>query len=574
MALDMTTALTIRAKVDGENQIAGLTRSLTGVTNATNQSATAMGRLKGAAAGAVGAMRAFLPVIGAAAIGKFAKDNLDAADAMSKLSQRTGIAAPTLDKFRKVAELSDTSIEALGKGFTILASNMSDAATKGKGPAAEAFKSLGISLTDANGKLLSTDQVMLQVADRFAKMEDGTEKAALASDIFGTRLGSQLIPLLNSGGDAVRKMGTSLTQDFADRAAKLNDQLENTAETLQDLGLRLTVALMPALEKVTTLIEGAANAFAKLPEPVQAITASLLLLSGLSIVLSPVISLLTSLGPILAGIPALLAGWAGAIGPLVSSLAPLGQILISIFTGPVGWIALAAAAGVAIYAFRDQIGAAFEAIGSLLATTAQLFNEMLLQPIIKASRSVFDGIVSIFNRIGDALKAPFQAAANVVRGIFNGVINVVNRQIAGVIGAINTLIRGANAALSRLRLPAIPLLPVPQVPAFAEGGVVGRPTLAMVGEGGEREYIIPESKMARASANYMAGFRGSAVLPGAANGSATSGTIVNIQTGPVLQQDGQQFVTISDLEDALQTMADTLLGNNRSTGGRRFGGVG
>jgi TP901 family phage tail tape measure protein len=34
-----------------------------------------------------------------------------------------------------------------------------------------------------------------------------------------------------------------------------------------------------------------------------------------------------------------------------------------------------------------------------------------------------------------------------------------------------------------------------QVPAFAEGGVVDRPTLALVGEGGEREYIIPESKL-------------------------------------------------------------------------------
>lgn len=35
--------------------------------------------------------------------------------------------------------------------------------------------------------------------------------------------------------------------------------------------------------------------------------------------------------------------------------------------------------------------------------------------------------------------------------------------------------------------------------AFAEGGVVNRPTLAVVGEAGEREYIIPEHKMGGAS---------------------------------------------------------------------------
>jgi len=34
----------------------------------------------------------------------------------------------------------------------------------------------------------------------------------------------------------------------------------------------------------------------------------------------------------------------------------------------------------------------------------------------------------------------------------------------------------------------------PLVGSFQEGGVVTRPTLALVGEGGEREFIIPESK--------------------------------------------------------------------------------
>ena len=30
---------------------------------------------------------------------------------------------------------------------------------------------------------------------------------------------------------------------------------------------------------------------------------------------------------------------------------------------------------------------------------------------------------------------------------------------------------------------------------MASGGMVDRPTLALLGEGGEREYVIPESKM-------------------------------------------------------------------------------
>jgi hypothetical protein len=43
------------------------------------------------------------------------------------------------------------------------------------------------------------------------------------------------------------------------------------------------------------------------------------------------------------------------------------------------------------------------------------------------------------------------------------------------------------------------------IPRFADGGVVDSPTLAWVGDGGEREHIIPESKMARTSGSGGAG---------------------------------------------------------------------
>lgn len=49
---------------------------------------------------------------------------------------------------------------------------------------------------------------------------------------------------------------------------------------------------------------------------------------------------------------------------------------------------------------------------------------------------------------------------------------------------------------------------------FAEGGFVTGPTPAVVGEGGEPEYIIPASKMSAAMARYGAGARGESVIPG------------------------------------------------------------
>jgi len=57
---------------------------------------------------------------------------------------------------------------------------------------------------------------------------------------------------------------------------------------------------------------------------------------------------------------------------------------------------------------------------------------------------------------------------------------------------------------------------------YADGGFVSGPTNALVGEGGESEYIIPESKMRESMARYSRGARGSSVIP-EAGGSGTSG---------------------------------------------------
>ena len=48
---------------------------------------------------------------------------------------------------------------------------------------------------------------------------------------------------------------------------------------------------------------------------------------------------------------------------------------------------------------------------------------------------------------------------------------------------------------------------------LAEGGYVSGPTNALVGEGGEPEYIIPESKMRESMARYSRGARGGSVIP-------------------------------------------------------------
>ena len=606
--MDMTTALTIKAQVVGANQVQGLTNGLKKVEGQTNKAAGAMGRLKTAAGGALGAMKSLLPILGVAAIGKFAKNTLDAADSMSKLSQRTGISAPQLDKFRKVAELSDTSIKSLERAFPALTKNMDMAAQKGKGPAFEAFQRLGVSVKNADGSLRAADDVMLEISDRFQGMADGAEKSALASQIFGTRIGSELIPMLNSGGDAVRNMSTSLTQEFADGAAAFNDRLEAMQERFGDLGLKLTEALLPVLEKIVGGVEAVVNGFMGLPGPIQNVIIALGGIAAAAVVFAPIVSAITTIGPLIGGLVT-------AIGGIVTALTGGGGALAAIaavFSGPVGWVALLVGAGVAIYTFRDQIAEVFGFIGDIIKGAWELYKSVYIDPIINAGKMIYQffqenwgaisefvggvftkifefykttfidpvvnlarGLVetfgNIFNSIGEAIKAPFVAAFNAIKGVVNSVLSGIANAINGVVNAINRVIRAANSAAAKVGLPQIPTIPKVNVPQFAEGGVVTGPTLAMVGEGGQPEYIIPASKAGAFAANWMAGVRGPGAVPRFAEGGmvAPASANVSIQTGPVTQMNGTNFVTTSDLSAAVQAGVNQTLDLIRRDGNTR-----
>jgi hypothetical protein len=57
---------------------------------------------------------------------------------------------------------------------------------------------------------------------------------------------------------------------------------------------------------------------------------------------------------------------------------------------------------------------------------------------------------------------------------------------------------------------------------FAAGGYVSGPTRALIGEGGQGEYVIPESKMRESMARYSRGARGSSVIPEAGPSGTSS----------------------------------------------------
>ena len=94
---------------------------------------------------------------------------------------------------------------------------------------------------------------------------------------------------------------------------------------------------------------------------------------------------------------------------------------------------------------------------------------------------------------------------------------------------------------------------------FASGGYVSGPTMGLVGEAGESEYVIPASKMSGAMSRYSAGARGGSVIPGGSGESGTvaggSGNAIVEYTGPVLNFNGDEYVPKSAVPEIINTAA-------------------
>jgi hypothetical protein len=262
--------------------------------------------------------------------------------------------------------------------------------------------------------------------------------------------------------------------------------------------------------------------------------------------------------------------------------------ILAIVTGPVGITVLILAAVVAlVVAFRKPIGDFFNWLGGAIMDGIKVIwkagepirkfwsdvwenAKKLATDFIKWIGDAWQSIGKSFQNyvvkpLGDAWKAVINTGKEAVRGFLRNIANSINT----VAGLINRLI----SAYNRLPGPDIPLIPQVTVPAFAKGGYVGGGTLALVGEAGP-EYIIPERKMAQASMNYLNGARGGAVIPAYAQGGYVGGNAqINVTTGPVMQQGGQQYVSMADLERAMRKTADGIYASLRTPAGRYAVGV-
>ena len=188
----------------------------------------------------------------------------DQADEIAKHSTRIGVTIESYQELSHAMELSGGNIGEASAALRRLSGNMLDA-SQGVSTAVEAFDGIGVSALTATGGLRNVDDVLADIADEFAQMEDGSLKTARAMELFG-RSGATLIPLLNQGSAGIAAMrqeahdlGIVISTETAHAAEALNDDLTRLRGIATGFANAIASQLIPQLRVVVGKIEDASR---------------------------------------------------------------------------------------------------------------------------------------------------------------------------------------------------------------------------------------------------------------------------------------------------------------------------
>lgn len=259
-------------------------------------------------------------------------------DEIAKASKKTGMTTEDISRLRYAAERSGVGFGGLESALARMARSASEAAD-GAEMYSEAYDRLGVSVTDANGELKGGEQLFREVAEGLKNVDNATERAALAQEIFG-RSGAQLLPLLNEGeagikklGDRAEELGMVLSGKAAKDSERFNDALEDLKDTGTTIAMTLGQTLMPTIAEIAEKVSEAVGRWREWSEAHPTLNA-LVIKGALALGL-----FMTFVGPLLVALPTVLnllvwlqgasgfAGLAGAASSATPVLAGVGTTI-------------------------------------------------------------------------------------------------------------------------------------------------------------------------------------------------------------------------------------------------------
>lgn len=258
--------------------------------------------------------------------------SVTAADDLNTLSKQTGLSTDSLQKMKYASDLVDVSVEDITGAVTKM--------KKGMASAPDAFESLGVSVTNADGSMRDAEDVFNDTLKALSEIENGTERDQAAYEIFG-KSADQLAGIIDDGGAALKEygdqaeeLGLIMSGDTLDALNEVNDKVEQSKAQISaaagELGATIMEGLLPLVDPIVAGIQ-------KVTEFIQNLTPE-----QTNLILA-IVGVVAAIGPLLT----IIGGIVSAVGTVLS-LAPVIMGILGAILSPIGLVVAAIAAVIAI----------------------------------------------------------------------------------------------------------------------------------------------------------------------------------------------------------------------------------
>jgi len=320
------------------------------------------------------------------ALASTAKVFAETGSQLADMSARTGVSVEALSELGYVAEMSGGDLETLEAGLRKMQKTIAEAAS-GSQSAQEALAALGITIADL--KNLSPDEQFLRIADRLAQIQNPTQRAAAAMEVFG-KSGTQLLPMLAGGVkglDAMRQkartLGLVMSSEDAAAADDFGDAIDTLWKSLKMGVATIGSALAPILSQLAERVMGVVKSVSDWIKQNKAVVVTVFtvaavvaasgavlmvlggILTGLGYVCGMLASILPWVGTALGVIGTVLGAILSPVGLVIAALASLGGYLLYVSGAgeqALSWL------GQQFAALRETALTAWKGISDALAT--------------------------------------------------------------------------------------------------------------------------------------------------------------------------------------------------------------
>ena len=190
--------------------------------------------------------------------------SISAADAIGKTADKIGVGVEALQELRFAAKASGVEQQTLDMALQRFVRRTAEAA-QGTGEAKDALAQLGITLRDQDGHLRRSEDLLADVADAFARIEDPAERVRLAFKLFDSE-GVALVNLLGDGSGALdqmreraRDLGIVLDEHLVRDAERARTELDSLAQVVSANLTRAALEAAPVIADLSSWLADVAG---------------------------------------------------------------------------------------------------------------------------------------------------------------------------------------------------------------------------------------------------------------------------------------------------------------------------